>query len=230
MRIKMKKKAYAISIQDLENVHLDALQEICNIGMGHAATALSQMIASPIDLNVPKVHLAKLGQVPEIIGGAEQVVVGIYLQVWGEVQGNILLVFPRESAQALGNLLAGETQPHETGLTEMHASLLKEIGNILAGSYLSTMEQLLKITLVPSVPSLAFDMAGAIVDYILIQLGRKTDITIVIETEFHARENQEAPDKKIIGRFFLLPDPQSLELILRASRVLKSEESEGGIS
>lgn len=215
-------KSQSLSIEDLEHVHLDALQEICNIGMGHAATALSQMISKPVNLNVPKVHLAHLAQVPEIIGGAEQVVAGIYMQIWGEVRGNILLIFPKESAMALADLLVGEDSPHESGLTEMHASLLKEVGNILAGSYLSTMEQLLNISLLPSVPSLAFDMAGAIVDYILIQLGQESDTTLVIEAEFFGH------DKKITGRFFLLPDPKSLELILRASRVFESHGSEAG--
>lgn len=218
----MKNKAGKLAVEELEHIHLDALQEICNIGMGHAATALSQMISKTIHLSVPLVHLARLSQVPEIIGGAEQVVVGIYMQIFGDAQGNILLIFPRESAQALSSLLTGEDSPREAGLTEMHASMLKEIGNILAGSYLSTMEQLLKISLLPSVPSLAFDMAGAIVDYILIQLGQDSDTTLVVETEFYAQE------EKITGRFFLLPDPKSLELILRASRVLKSDGAEGG--
>ena len=120
----MKTKAGKLSLEELEHIHLDALQEICNVGMGHAATALSQMISRPIHLSVPKVHLVHLSLVPEIIGGAEQVVVGIYMQIYGEVQGNILLVFPWESAQTLSDLLTGEKARHETGLTEMHAQQL----------------------------------------------------------------------------------------------------------
>jgi chemotaxis protein CheC len=220
MRKNMNSPTQALSIENLKHIHLDALQEICNIGMGHAATALSQMIGKPVHINAPQVRLAPLAEVPEIIGGAEQVVVGIYLQIWGEVQGNILLVFPRESAQAIGSLLTGEDLGQEMALTELHASVLKEVANILAGSYLSTMEQLLRITLLPSVPSLAFDMVGAIVDYILVQLGQKTDTTLVIKAEFFAKEQE------IQGHFFLLPDPHSLELILRASRVQEGAEED----
>ncbi len=209
----MNSRTQSLAIEDLKHIHLDALQEICNIGMGHAATALSQMIGKPVHINAPQVRLASMAEVPEIIGGAEQVVVGIYLQIRGEVQGNILLIFPMESVQALVSLLTGEGPGQQIALTELHVSMLKEVGNILAGSYLSTMEQLLQITLLPSVPSLAFDMVGAIVDYILIQLGQETDTTLVIKAEFFAK------DQKIRGHFFLLPDPISLELILRASRV-----------
>ena len=82
-------------MEQLHDVHLDALQEICNIGMGHAATALSQMIGQTVNLNVPKVTLASLDQVPDIMGGAEQVVVGIYMRIYGNLRGNILLIFPR---------------------------------------------------------------------------------------------------------------------------------------
>jgi len=203
-----------LSIMDqLRDVHLDALQEICNIGMGHAATALSQMIGKTVNLNVPKVTLAGLDQVPDIIGGAEQVVVGIYLQIWGDFRGNLLLIFPRESAQNLNALLTGQPATSELILSEIHASALKEVANILAGAYLGAMGNLLGLSLLPSVPSLAFDMAGAIVDYILIELGQESDLTLVVETQFFGMGST------IRGHFFLLPDPNSLKLILEASRV-----------
>jgi len=200
-------------MEQLREAHLDALQEICNIGMGHAATALSQLIGQTVNLKVPKVTLANLDQVPDIIGGAEQVVVGIYMRVYGDVRGNILLIFPRESAQNLNALLTGQPGSSDLILSEMHASALKEVGNILAGAYLSAMGSLLDLSLIPSVPSLAFDMAGAIVDYILAELGQESDVTLVVETEFFGRGTL------IRGHFFLLPDPNSLKLILEASRV-----------
>lgn len=200
-------------MEQLREAHLDALQEICNIGMGHAATALSQMIGKTVNLKVPKVTLAGLDQVPDIIGGAEQVVVGIYLQVWGDIRGNLLLIFPRESAQNLNALLTGQPSTSDLILSEIHASALKEVANILAGAYLGAMGNLLSLSLIPSVPSLAFDMAGAIVDYILIELGQESDLTLVVETQFICM------DTTIRGHFFLLPDPNSLKLILKASRV-----------
>ncbi len=200
-------------MEQLHDVHLDALQEICNIGMGHAATALSQMIGQTVNLNVPKVTLASLDQVPDIMGGAEQVVVGIYMRIYGNLRGNILLIFPRESAQILNALLTGQPSSGDLILSEMHASALKEVGNILVGAYLNAMGSLLEMSLIPSIPFLAFDMAGAIVDYILAELGQESDLTLVIETLFFARGTT------IRGHFFLLPDPNSLKLILEASRM-----------
>lgn len=200
-----------MSFMRLTDGQLDALKEISNIGMGHAATALSQLIGETILLRVPQVTVAEIARVPELLGGAEKVVAGITLQVLGDARGNILLVFPRESTQRLLTSLLGR---EEKGLVidELGASTLKEVGNILASAYLSALGTLLQMTLIPSVPLLAFDMAGAVVDYVLIQLSQSGDMALMVETEFQAQGSGES----IAGHFFLLPDASSLEIVLNA--------------
>jgi len=193
---------------------LDALREISNIGMGHAATAMSQLIGSQIDLKVPRVTVSPIVEVPEIVGGAESIIAGVYLQLYGDARGNVLLSFPRASViQLLGLLLREENVDKGGVLSETAASALKEIGNILAGAYMSAMGDLLSLTLIPGVPAVAFDMAGAIIDYILIDLGSVGDLALVIETEFFGKP-------EVTGHFFLLPDPASLEVMLEAGNLL----------
>lgn len=196
----------------LSEDQLDALKEISNIGMGHAATALSQLIGERVYLRVPRVTLTDIAQVPELMGGAEKVVAGITLQIFGDARGNILLVFPRESAQ---RLVARLLRQEEKGLVlnEIGVSTLKEVGNILASAYLNALGSLLHMTLIPSVPLLAYDMAGAVVDYVLIELSQAGDMALMVETEFHG---DRGDDDAIKGHFFLLPDPGSLDLILGA--------------
>ena len=46
-----------IKTEDLNNFQLDVLKEIGNIGAGHAATALSQLLAEPITMTVPNVSI-----------------------------------------------------------------------------------------------------------------------------------------------------------------------------
>lgn len=201
-----------MSFTTLSEGQLDALREISNIGMGHAATALSQLLGETIYLRVPRVTMTDIGQVPDLLGGAEKVVAGITLQVLGDARGNILLIFPRDSAQ---RLLARLLRSEDKGLifNELGASTLKEVGNILASAYLSAMGSLLHLTLIPSVPLLACDMAGAVVDYVLIELSQAGDLALMVETEFHGAN----PEIELIkGHFFLLPDPASLDLILNA--------------
>ena len=198
----------------LKPVQLDALREISNVGMGHAATALSQLIGSRIDLVVPRVTIAPIAEAPDILGGPETLIAGIYLKIFGDAQGNILLTFPRPSVTRLLGMLLPEGEATREGvLTEYSASALKEIGNILAGAYLSAMGGLLSITLLTGVPSVAFDMAGAIVDYMLIEIGAVGDLTLVIETEFFG-------EPQVQGHFFVLPDPASVEVLLAAGKLL----------
>jgi chemotaxis protein CheC len=191
-------------------MQLDALKEIGNVGAGNAATALSQIINRKIDMTVPKVAILPLGDVPDVVGGPEVTVAGVYLRVFGPAPGSILFLMPQASAFYLVDTLMGRKAESTHALDEMDASALLEIGNILAGAYLNALSYFTKFTLLPSIPALAMDMAGAILSIILIQLGQMGDHALVIETEF-TTENDG-----VKGHFFLIPDPGSLGTILQA--------------
>lgn len=198
--------------RELNNVQLDALKEISNIGMGHAATALSQMIGQTVHLRVPHVTVTAISQVPEHLGGAEKLMVGITLQILGDARGSVMLLFPQDSAQRLLCSLLGH-QEKALIMDEMNVSALKEVGNILASAYLSALGNLLNKTLIPSVPMLAYDMAGAVVDYVLIELSASSDMALMVETDFAGEAGQNLAIK---GHFFLLPDPTTLDIFLDA--------------
>jgi chemotaxis protein CheC len=96
--------------RELNSVQLDTLKEVSNIGMGHAATALSQMIGQRVNLTVPNVTITEISQVPEHLGGAEKMMVGITLQILGDARGSIMLLFPQESARRLLCSLLGQQE------------------------------------------------------------------------------------------------------------------------
>lgn len=197
-------------ILKLSTLQLDALREIGNVGAGNSATALSQIIDRKIDMTVPQVAIMPLGDVPDVVGGPDAMVVGVFLRVYGLAPGSILFLLPRDSAFYLVDMLMGRSQGYTTTLSSMDESALMEIGNILAGAYLNALSHFTNLTLLPSIPALAMDMAGAILSVVLIQLGQMGDHALVIETEF----TTEADGVK--GHFFLIPDPGSLNTILTA--------------
>lgn len=191
---------------------LDALREISNIGMGHAATALSQLTGDRVELRVPRVTVTEISAVPALLGGAEQVVVGVTLRILGDARGNILLIFPLESALQLLTRLLGAAVVKQD-FDQVAISTLKEVGNILASAYLNALGSLLHLTMIPSIPLLARDMAGAVVDAVLIELSQEGDLALTVETEFCG----EAPGQPVIrGHFFLLPDGASLQVLFGA--------------
>ena len=202
--------AISDDILELSPVQLDALREIGNVGAGNSATALSQIINHRIDMNVPQVSIVPITEVPDLVGGPDVMVAGVFLRVYGAAPSNILFLLPQESAFYLVDMTLGKPHGEPKTLDFMDESALMEIGNILAGAYLNALFNLTKLSLLPSIPALAMDMAGAILSVVLIQLGQMGDHALVIETEFQADEDG------IKGHFFLVPDPGSLDTILTA--------------
>ena len=195
---------------DLTPIQLDALQEIGNVGAGNSASALSQIINKRIDMNVPKVALVPIESVPDLVGGPDTIVVGVFLRIYGKAPGNVLFLLPQKSAFYLVDTLMGREKGTTKTLDFMDESALMEIGNILSGAYLNAFFSFTHISMLPSIPALAMDMAGAILNIILVQLGQMGDQAMVIETEFLAE------DDGISGHFFLVPDPGSLGILIKA--------------
>lgn len=201
---------------DLSNLQIDVLKEIGNIGAGNAATALAKMLNKKIGMEVPRIKILGFKDVSETLGGAEMLVVGILLGVNGDLKGNIMFILGLEASKVLLNILLGKQYDKDEDIEfgDMEISALKEIGNILAGSYLSSLSTLTKLKITSTVPELAIDMAGAILSVPAIEFGKAGDTVLYIETEF------SEGDAKVIGDFFLIPDLASYEILLRALGVI----------
>ena len=210
-----------IGIDDLNNMQLDVLKEIGNIGAGNAATALARMLDRKVDMGVPRVKILEFKEVNETLGGAELPVVGLMLKVNGDLTGSILFILQYKAAATLVNMLMGiptdgiEADQCTSPFTEMEISALKEISNILAGSYLSALSALTNLKILPSVPDMAIDMAGAILSVPAIEFGKVGDTVLYIETEF-----SEGNDK-VVGDFFLIPDLRTYDVLLKALGVIE---------
>jgi len=193
----------------LSAIQIDALREVGNIGAGNAAIALSQMVDKKVDLSVPKASLQPLVCIPELVGGPETPVAGIYLNIAGDCTGSILLLLEKESADSLAALMVTKEMDAGEGLSVVKRSALQETGSILSGAYLSALGQLTGLLFRPSVPGFAMDMAGAIMDYVLVDLGATEENVLVVETDF------TVSGVKILGHLILFPDLGTLATILQ---------------
>ncbi|MFY0542767.1 chemotaxis protein CheC [Brevibacillus sp. H7] len=199
------------NFSNIGDFQFDVLREVGNIGAGHAATALSKLIQKEVDMKVPQVNIIPFDEVADFVGGAEALVVTVFLRVEGDCPSNMFFIQDYDSARNLLAQLIGIEKDHQDALlSDMEVSALHEIGNILAGSYLSSLADFTKLSLQPSVPALAIDMAGAILSYGLIELGRVGDFALTIDTAFFEGNEQ------VKGHFFLIPDPDSLEILFRS--------------
>lgn len=201
------------SLDKFDSFHLDTLKEVGNIGAGHAATALSQLLNKTIDMEVPAVRVVPFSDIPELVGGSDNVVAAVLLRIEGDAPGNMFYMTPVKEATFLIQQLTGDQSfsLDKPPFSEMGLSALQEVGNILAGSYLSALSDLTKLNLQPSVPALTVDMASAILSYGLIELSQVGDYAIVIDTRI--TEKIDHHDHHSAGQFFLLPDPESFKRI-----------------
>ena len=200
-----------MDVENLNSMMIDVLKEIGNIGSGNAVTALSNMLAKRIDMMVPKVRILESNDVAEILGGEEEIVVGIYLDLNADIKGNIMFILDLDSALNLTNMLLDK---EDAELGDIAISALSEVGNILASSYVNSLSSLTGLKITVSVPSLAIDMAGAILSVPAIQFGLIADQVLFIETVF--KEGKSS----VYGNLFLLPDMASFEKILSKLGVL----------
>lgn len=189
---------------------MDVLKEVGNIGAGNAATALSQLLNKPIDMAVPTVQLLSFEEITESVGGAERIVIAVFLRVEGDAPGNLFFIMSPEAGKNLLQRLAGIEVLDDHEFSEMEQSALNEIGNILAGSYLTSLADFTNLSMTPTVPGLAMDMAGAILSYGLLQFGEMGDVALLINTTFLEGHHE------VEGQFFLIPDPQSFAQIFEA--------------
>jgi chemotaxis protein CheC len=203
------------SWNQFQEIQLDLLKEIGNIGAGNAATALSSLVQKTIDMRVPNVKLLSFDEITESVGGPEEVVVSIFLRIEGDIPGSMFFFLDQEAAKKLLNsILGGVIESEELPFNEMEISALQEVGNILSGSYLSALADFTKLNLQPSVPALAIDMAAAILSYGLIEISKAGDYALMIDTSF--LDINGNTDRNIKGQFVLLPDPDSFPILFKA--------------
>jgi len=189
----------------------DALKEIGSICAGNAATALSQLFNKKLEMNVPDILFLPLEKVPKIVGGEDELVIGLVIRILGDFPSVILLVFSQEDAKKLASLMSDKHPNGKNVITELERSALKEIGVILANAYLGALSVFVKWGLVPSVPELIEDMAGAMLDYILIELSNVSHYALLIKSEF------KESTTRVMGNFFLIPNPEGLKVLLKAN-------------
>ncbi|MCR5602279.1 MAG: chemotaxis protein CheC [Lachnospiraceae bacterium] len=197
-----------IDLNNMEGVYFDILKEIGNIGAGNATTALAQLLNTKVDMKVPKVDLLEFSEVGEAMGGEEQLMAGIYQLVEGDITGSIMFLLEEKSAITLISKLMGTPEVDNVSeFGEMEYSALKEIGNIITGSYLSSLSMLTNLKIISSIPAISIDMCGSILSVPAIEFGEVGDKMLLIQTQF-------SDEMKLDGFFILVPDLESYDKIL----------------
>lgn len=196
----------------LSELQRDALREVGNIGSGHAAIALSQLMGKRIMIVIPSVEVFLLKDLQHIIDGGQAAHAMISLSVLGEARGVMIFILEKGMAMRLCDIVMGLTGDKTGALGEIEISALKEVGSILTASYLNAVGEMTGISLLISTPSCDIgDMA--FIDKILVSRNiatKGTDQVLCVKTEFVESA------MKIEGYLVFAPAEDAIEKIINS--------------
>jgi chemotaxis protein CheC len=198
------------SLDNVNEMCMDALKELGSIGAGNATTALASMLNIEIRMDVPKPELMDAALLTSAICPEEEIIVGIFTEVSQDITGSIMFLMKMDSAHYLVNRMLGKPIDSEDPFNELELSAIKEIGNIIIGSYLSALSGMTRLTIQPSIPYIAVDMAGAILSVPAVQYGQYGNNALLIQTEFGSKSGGPS----INGSFIMMPEEDSYAKIL----------------
>ncbi|GAB4072546.1 CheY-P phosphatase CheC [Barrientosiimonas marina] len=199
----------------LSAMQMDALREAGNIGAAHAATSMSSLMNKKIDMEVPFVDIVPFADILDWMGGPDSPVASTLIHISGDVCGKVYFMLAVDEAETFVKYASDEQHVQLIDQDETNlfgASVFKEIGNILTGSYMSAISDFTGLHIQPSVPQLQIDMAGAILSDAVIDVSRSTDYVLIVDTVIRY-SGQKNP---VNGQFLFLPDPESLATLFRA--------------
>jgi chemotaxis protein CheC len=197
-----------VYLRDLSELQLDALREVGSIGAGHAATALSQLLDRPLELEAPRIEVVSLTDISTLYGGPERLVAVVYCGILGDVGGAVLFVASDRTARSLVDLMHGRPLESTTELGVDGEKVFRHAASILISAYLAAIARMADLEVLPSHPAFGFDMAGALLEDAIVDVGGGAAEALLVRTSF-IDEGQA-----IEAGLFFIPDPGSLDVIL----------------
>lgn len=184
----------------------DMFNEIGNVGVGHAATALSTMVGGKkVNITLPSTDLIKK---EDIIKDQESELLLVDCRLEGDLTGNLVVIYNRDNAFPLIDMLLGNEVGTLKDIDDMAKSVFKEMVNIIAGPYLDSLATLANMRVLPQPPTFVHGKLISIKDGLMAKLPPVEDI-ISIQTEMSVEE------KIIFGRIYLVLDGASMDKLMK---------------
>jgi chemotaxis protein CheC len=178
------------SYTELNDTHIDVLKELGNIGAGNAATSLGVLLDEDVGISVPEVRVDELNDVLKTIGSPDDICVAVLVNFMGEASGVLLFLMTIDDAKSITNAMIYEEDDGLPGLSEMKLSGVKELGNILASSYIGSLASMTGMSISLAPPHIAIDMVGAVLAVPVAEYGALDSKIMFVEEIFTTRERR----------------------------------------
>lgn len=188
-------------------IQVSAIHEIANIGLGHAMTALSEMTGHAFNMSVPSVDSVPTSTISELVGGPEMPCVGTTMAIAGDVTGFVAFVFDWSSACSLWRMLLGVAPASIEETSELEASAMLEVGNILNSSFLNAISELTGLAMHATPPSVGIEMASALTSQIILEAEMCESVALTLETSIFDA------DAETKGFFLFIPSREGIDQV-----------------
>ncbi len=169
---------------NLSDLQLDVMREIGNIGAGNACTALSVLLGTTVDMSVPSIHFVGTEETADMLGGADQQILGIKVDVTDDLTGMMIHVVQKNFAERIINTFYEKHLDDFHNLDEMDCSVLNEMANITSGAYANSIATLTSLLVNIGTPAQICGTVREIMDIPLTTYTQPGERIVVIDEEF----------------------------------------------
>ena len=198
------------SFSDINEQHIDVLREIANIGSGNAASSLSKMLGTPVNIAIPHIGIKGFNEAYEALGGAEAIMVGTLLTISKGLDGMIMYLLPIDIACDLVNMLCFTDIKSYDQIDDMGFSAIQEVANIMSATFVSAISEMMGTPIDISPPSATVDMLASIMSVPSIYFAAVSDTLLLVQNQL------ELAGRTANASVILLPDIPSLSKLMSA--------------
>jgi chemotaxis protein CheC len=191
----------------LDQFYYDALNEIGNIGMGNATTALSQLVGKAIRVSASELTSLEPEYISRHPDNSKSAAI---VKIIGDLNGGFILMLNRRHSETLSEMLLARTEYENDSYMKNSVSI--EVANILAGTYCTALSRFLDISVTPSLPVLAEGSPDDVLNKCGKYLNGKMDHIMGLTALFEIEAEDEY--HSLIGDIYMLLDTASMRVII----------------
>jgi chemotaxis protein CheC len=193
---------------------MDILREVGSIAAGHGSIALSEILGTKIDVEMPSLDIVPISQISQKIP-ANNIVISVACNILSGIKGEIVFVLEEKSAFKLVDLCYRVHPDDKKGsiFTEMGLSVIKEVGNVIISSYVGALSMILKTIVIPSIPTLVSGSIQQSLNMVVAPYSKEASV-LFAEAVF------VEPNARINGSFYLILTDEAMLYIQQACKKL----------
>lgn len=190
---------------------IDYLEEMMNIGAGNSATALEQLLQNKFEMHMPKIYVVPPQKIFSLIGDPMELISCVKMNMIGDIRGEMFFIVSEAMQSYITQLAEQSAQIEKMDGAGPDTSVIEEIGNIMAGVYLTAIHDFCKLNIYHTIPLTAHDMAQSVLDETIARMGADSQVLFVILNMFTSTLEKELAVKTFL---LMIPSADSEKILL----------------